>query len=331
MALTEVELRKPEEIDHFIKVPFEILQTDSLTAADKLLWALLRNIAEFRPVSRQTLDKMLGCHRTTRQRSLDTLENMGFITITNNKIIIEDHRKVLLDIRNGEAKSTKIMMHPLEKLALENEQAKATPRPSSKQFSEILDAWNNNLPKGYQRLRKVNVQLLKAIDQHMLSLNLQPGQYDLFFSTLRIGVENSQFWSTTNSCKTLTSITGVGNPTQQKSQNVLNLYNSGEDLRERGVKPKHVDLVLSARYRHLIDDYREAEYKFVAERDSEKAIEFWSSRIRELEAKMKEARINPRDIRRYDVTLDGLTWPTATELGSQPFATIVYDDELGGN
>lgn len=293
----------------------------------------LFNQCGYKTVKARSIDRLLGIHRATRIRCMTELRELGFIGGTDNHIIVNDPQPILANLEKECKESLKeveiIVTREQAAESLKVEQAVKEIPAKRDYMQEATDAWNAYRPKDYQSIRRISAQLIKAIDIHMKDNQIAPHDYTEFFSLLKGGVEQSDFWANKNSSKNLQSITGIGNPTDKKRSNVYQLLNAGFDS---PAQPMHeqdrVDtIVYPAEFRPLISDYEGAQYVYnSAYRKREITPEIEEYVIRTEQA-LKAVGLDPAKFRlKYGMA----TWPTDTpEPAEVRSADWVFDDERG--
>lgn len=213
-----------------------------ISANAKVLWITLANQAfRKRSISKSALDKVVGVHRSTRIRLLEELTDCGLVYVSKNtdNITLSDPEEALDKLEAHQTAVRKRIkeeilddLEPIEKPKPKKEEAKAKSLRMEDACLTAAECWNENRPKGYAKIRVMSQHLLKAVNTHMSSLNCKPQDYESFFKILKVGIEKSRFWSKENVTKTLQSITGVGNPTDKKFQNVHSLFNEGLEAQD---------------------------------------------------------------------------------------------------
>jgi hypothetical protein len=304
------------QVTAFAKAPLELLLCDDLLPTSKLLWIVLANQANFRPIDRTVLDRRIGIHRSTRLRAMTELRDAGFVSGTESHIIVHDPAPILKRLDKEDNFSREIAR---AEIGIEEDAAiPAEPKPlqSRADYFEIAtEAWNSYRPSGYSKIRRMSSQILKAVDLHMKALGLKPHGYEHFFSTLKTGADRSKFWSKENTSKTLQSIVGIGQPQDKKYQNVHVLYNEGLEHGpaksvEESERPKEV--VLADHMRDVIDTYDGLHHTYLKLQRSEPGkLEELTGRIIEIEEQFREEGLDPAMFRlKYDL----FSWPTDVPL-----------------
>lgn len=299
------------QISAFAKAPLELLLCDDLLPTTKLLWIVLANQANFRPIDRSVLDRRIGIHRSTRLRAMTELREAGLISGTDSHIIVHDPLPILKRLEAEDARSREIAKR---EIGIEALTVTAPVRPEQIRvdyFEQATEAWNSYRPANYAKIRRMSSQILKAVDLHIKALGLKPHEYDNFFSMLKAGVERSDFWSRENSSKTLQSIVGVGQPQSKKYQNVHALYNEGLEYGAAEAvseEEREDSLVLPAEMRQVIDVYDELHYMYSKlERTDPGKLDTLTARIIETESKFREYGLDPSRFRmKYQLS----SWPT---------------------
>ena len=92
----------------WVRLPMDVIQRDDLTAADKILYAIIIDRCDYGRVAVQidqpTLARMAGCSVRTVRRSVERLEESGLIQIragTGRADVIQP-QKLLPDKKKGE-------------------------------------------------------------------------------------------------------------------------------------------------------------------------------------------------------------------------------------
>ena len=299
------------QVTAFAKAPLELLLCDALLPTSKLLWIVLANQANFRPIDRSVLDRRIGIHRSTRLRAMAELRDAGFISGTDSHIIVHDPAPILKRLDKEDSFSREIAR---AELGIEEDAALVEPKPVQPRvdyFDAATDAWNSYRPSGYAKIRRLSSQVLKAVDLHMKALGLKPHGYEHFFSTLKGGIEKSDFWSRENTSKTLQSITGVGQPQDKKYQNVYVLYNEGlehgpsEKVAE-SERPK--EIILPDHMEDVIDMYDDLHHTYLKlQRSDPGKLEELTGRIIEVEESFRKEGLDPAMFR---LKFDLVSWPT---------------------
>lgn len=95
----------------WVRLPMDVIQRDDLTAADKILYAVIIDRCDYGRIAIQidqpTLARLAGCSVRTVRRSVDRLEESGLIQIragTGRADVIQP-MKVLPDKKRGTAGS----------------------------------------------------------------------------------------------------------------------------------------------------------------------------------------------------------------------------------
>jgi len=318
-------------VNSFVKVPFQLIICDELHSNSKLLLMLLINQIGFKPVSNSVMDRCLNIHRSTRTRCLVELRELGFIKGNDTQIVVCDPMPILLNLK----KKRKWLESQIEEIAGTNEvvkqatlQAEEKPKPRD-YLQEATDAWNRYRPKDYRKIRRISSQLVKAIDLHMKDLSVKSHDYEEFFSVLKTGVERSDFWSKTNSNKTLQSITGIGAPTDKKKANVYALFNDGIEAPSSSVEEdeRSDTTVYPAAYRNIIDEYDAAQTLYSQAYRERSVTDDHRLYVIRTEKAIVDIGLNPAKFRFKFGIKD---WPTETpEPASSRIVNWSYDDENG--
>ena len=339
--MTPVTVSKSSQWDcqnSYVKVPVRLLLCDSLTANAKLLWIALANQAGFRPISKSVLDLRLGVHRSTRSRLREELTDAGFIEGTARHIYLNDPVPVF-DRLEAEDQESRVAA---KQEMMREEGTVSVPEPvkqvkakvsTGDLMAQAVAAWNTHRPANYQKINRLSSQLGKAIDLHLAALGLKSGEYERFFSVLKVGIERSQFWSNENSSKTLQSITGIGSPTTKKFNNVFSLYNDGLESEDtfdlQRKKPAKQKRIISASLRPIIDQYDEAQCAYVeaAEPSSpfKRQLESRTRFLVDTEELMRFSGLDPSEFRMLN---SHVPWPTDTPPPSKARERFwIYTDE----
>lgn len=311
------------QVTAFAKAPLELLLCDDLLPTSKLLWIVLANQANFRPIDRTVLDRRIGIHRSTRLRAMAELRDTGFISGTDSHIVVHDPAPILKKLDKEDRFSREIAR---AELGIEEDAAPAMPKsvqPRTDYFDVATDAWNHYRPAGYVKIRRMSSQVLKAVDLHMKALGLKVHDYEHFFSTLKGGAEKSNFWLKENTSKTLQSITGVGQPQDKKYQNVHALYNEGLECgpaKSVEESERIEELVLPDHMRNVIDMYDELQHTYLKlQRSDPGMLEDLTSRIIEAEESFRKEGLDPAMFRlKYDL----VSWPTDVPLPKESRKTF---------
>ena len=325
------------QINSFVKIPFALIVCDDLTPNSRLLLMFLFNQIGYKPVSSSTIDRCLGMHRSTRNRCMVELKELGFIGGSDAHIVLSDPQPILAKLKERRKESLEqvaVIIGRDEYLELLTEQqrqkqVKAEEAEKRDFLKEASDSWNRYRPKDYQRIRRISAPILKAIDIHMRDLSIVPHAYDEFFSAIKAGIDKSDFWSNQNTSKTLQSITGVGSPTDKKRSNVYSLFNEGISSPAQPIEEEQREdtIVYPARYRKLINDYDAAQHSYneaYRENRVDTAVENYVIRT---ESALVEAGLKPELFRlKYGMK----TWPTDTpEPAESRVVNWEFDDEYG--
>jgi len=323
-----VSKEKDWNINSFVKVPFQLIICDELHSNSKLLLMFLVNQVGFRSVSNNVMDRCLNIHRSTRMRCINELRELGFIKGNDSHIILCAPVPILLKLK----KQRRWLEEQIEQMTsfddVADQQELVTIAPKQHDYlQEATDAWNRYRPKDYQKIRRISSQLVKAIDTHMKELGVKAHNYEEFFSVLKAGVERSDFWSKTNSNKTLQSITGIGSPTDKKKSNVYSLFNDGIEAPSDSLSEEERSdtVVYPAAYRNIIDEYDAAQTLYnQAYRDRNLTDDHREYVIR-TESAIREIGLNPASFRFKFGIKD---WPTDTpEPNVSRVVNWTYDDE----
>lgn len=284
---------------------------------------ILANQADFRPISKTQLDVALGVHRSTRIRLFKELREIGLIKGNEQHVLMADPRPILKTLKDARLEAHQTM----DETVLRDGTPAAPVKPQEPKekpdfFQAATDAWNAYRPTDYAKVRKLSAGLLQAIDAHIKALNIEPHDYESFFSVLKAGVELSNFWSSENSCKTLQSIVGFGNPQTKKFTNVYQLYNEGLDAPESKPLQEHErkdQVVYPRSYRKLIDGYDEAQYHYYQVYfKSDEARHAASLFVIEKEKALIEVGLDPAKFRMMHHSCDVVDWPTDVPSPDKP-------------
>jgi len=309
---------------NFVKVPVEVLTSAELSTSAKLLWMILANQSDFRPIHKSQIDLALSVHRGTRLRLFKELRDLGLIHGQEHHVLLSDPRPILRKLAKERRQAHELMDETVCRDTSEPVQLPDTKETKEKPdyFTLATEAWNLYRPADYAKVRKLSSGLLQALDAHLKALKLNAHDYHLFFSVIKAGVERSRFWSHENSSKTLQSIIGFGAPTAKKFSNVYTLYNDGLDEPKSQPIEEHQrieKIVLPKHCRKIIDDYDEAQYHyyecyFKPDCDTEYAAKF----LIEKEEKLKAEGLDPASFRLMHHSVDLVAWPTDTPAPTKP-------------
>lgn len=317
----------------FVKVPVRLLLCQQLHANSKLLLIFLINQVGFRPVSMTTIDRCLGIHRSTRIRCLQELRELGFVSGTDGHLILADPEPVLVKLHDQHRKTEQeietLVTDSYAVIGMDGPNVKAAPAEKRDFLQEATDSWNRYRPKDYQKIRRISAQLVKSLDFHMRELRIDAHNYDEFFSAIKAGVEASEFWSKTNSNKTLQAIIGIGTPTDKKRGNVYALFNDGVEAPAKPVEEKERNdtIVYPSAYRKLINDYEAAQYSYDQAYRGKGVNDGVIDYVIRTENALKDVGLDPAKFRlKYGIT----EWPTDTpEPEKSRVVNWTYDDEYG--
>lgn len=328
----KITISKDEEwhIASFAKAPLELLLCDDLLPTTKLLWIVLANQANFRPIDRTVLDRRIGIHRSTRLRAMAELREAGLISGTESHVVVHNPIPILASLEKEDIRSREIA-----KVELGIDMT-PVPEVAKKQSRGTVDyneaarlSWNSYRPANYSKVNRMSSHVVKAIDSHIRALGINAHDYDNFFSILKTGIEKSDFWAKANNNKSLQSIVGTGQPTSQKYANVSFLYNDGLEYGAAvpvDEEKRSDELVLSSKLRNLIDTYDELHYSYSKIWRVSGNLDSLTDRIIETEEKFREANLDPAKFRmKYQFD----SWPTdvpAPQVSRERFWR--YDDEL---
>lgn len=315
----------------FVKVPVRLLLCQQLHANSKLLLIFLINQVGFRPVSMTTIDRCLGIHRSTRIRCLQELRELGFVSGADNHLVLADPEPILARLHEQHLRTERelegLVADSYAVIGMDGPAGQA-PAPEKRDFlQEATDSWNRYRPKDYQKIRRISAQLVKSLDYHMRELRIDPHQYDEFFAAIKAGVEHSDFWSTTNSNKTLQAIIGIGTPTDKKKNNVYSLFNDGIEAPARPIdeQERNDTIVYPSAYRKLINDYEAAQYAYERAYSENRMSPDIEDYVIRTEAALKDVKLDPGRFRlKYGLS----SWPTSTpEPKKSRIVNWTFDDE----
>jgi hypothetical protein len=320
-------------VNQFVKVPVGLVTCADLTPNSRLLLMFLFNQCGYKTVSAGTIDNLLGMHRATRCRCIAELRELGFIAGTDSHIIIKDPIPVLTKLDKArERYLSEVAIYVNRNVALELiEQTAVIEEPAEKRdyMKEATDAWNLYRPKDYQSIRRISAQLIKAVDIHMKDNQIKPHDYVEFFSSLKSGVEQSDFWANKNSNKTLQAITGIGNPTDKKRSNVYQLLNLGfgKPAEPTQEEERCDTVVYPAAFRPLISDYEGAQFAYNTAYRNRNITPDIEEYVIRTEKALLDVGLDPALFRlKYGMK----TWPTDTPEPANPRELDwVFDDERG--
>lgn len=321
------------DVKPFVKVPVRLLLCQQLHANSKLLLAFLINQVNYKAVSMATIDRCLGIHRSTRLRCIAELRDLGFLSGHDTHLILMDPEPVLSRLYAQHVKTEKeiqeIVDTCISKTQINTKDGNGDQLEKRDYLQEASDSWNRYRPKDYQKIRRISAQLVKSLDYHMRELRIAPHNYDEFFSAIKTGIETSEFWSRTNSNKTLQSIIGIGNPTDKKKNNVYTLFNNGIEAPAKPLDEaeRNDTIVYPSSFRRLIDDYEAAQYSYHQAYLNGDRNEAHSEYIIRTEQALCDVKLDPAKFRlKYGIK----EWPTDTP---EPIESRVvdwtFDDEYG--
>ena len=281
--------------------------------------------------SNSVIDRCLSIHRSTRMRCLAELKELGFIKGTDSGIIICDPIPILEKLKNRrrqtESQVNEILAFNSTDTISQHELTGFKAAACRDYLQEATDAWNKYRPKDYRKIRRISSQLVKAIDIHMRELGVKPHHYDEFFSVLKSGIDRSEFWSNTNSNKTLQSITGIGTPTDKKKTNVYTLFNDGIDTPSNAVEEEERNdtIVYPAEYRNIIDEYDAAQTAYSQAYWNRSLTDDHSDYLVRTENALKRIGLDPLQFKfKFGIR----NWPTDTpEPEVSRVINWTYDDE----
>ena len=290
---------------------------------------LLLNQVGFKPVSLATLDRLLGVHRSTRIRCLAELKELGFISGSATHIVIEDPELILGRLNKEAKKAKQEAQEIIDDYGPIEEKPKEVKQPEKVDYlQKASDAWNLYRPKNYQKIRRISAQLVKAVDLHMRELNVDPYEYEEFFSVLKAGIEKSDFWSNKNSNKTLQAVTGIGLPTDKKKKNVYELFNDGLEAPAMPTEEEERSdtIVYPNEYRKVIDEYDAAQFVYNEAYRSRRVTPEIDQYVIRTENALKEIGLDPA---RFRMKYGMATWPTDTpEPAESRVVDWLYEDEV---
>lgn len=338
MARTSVSTRDDWNVRRFAKAPYEILSADYLSATTRLLWIFLYGRADHDEIEKGTMDRGLAINRSTRIRCMNELKSYGFISGTENHIILNDPYPIFKKIRDEQHSAMQYLEEHLydnreEEKVIRSKPAKPKDEAKSQSvsyFTLATSAWNSYRPQNYSKINRMSSQLLKAIDLHIDALGIKKHDYEQFFSTLKSGVDHSPFWSKENTSKTLQSIIGLGQPQTKKYQNVYSLYNEGlnYDKSEAIMEEDRQDqVIIPDRLRKLIDEYDELHYLYynLSCNDPDQ-VHILDDRILKVESQFKDEKLDPARFR-MKYQLD--SWPSDIPEPETPRQRFwIYDTEV---
>ena len=317
----------------FAKAPLELLICDALQPTSKLLWIALANQADYKSIERTVLDRCIGIHRSTRIRCLAELRHYGLIEGEEPNLLLPDPLPIL---RGMDENRKRINVLARQTFGLADGPVEKRPKPvkTVNSCEKACESWNKNCPANYAQSAKIGEQILKAINFHMKELQIESEDYDHFFSAIAAGVSRSKFWTTQNTNKTITSIIGIGTPSDKKIQNVFTLYNDGLDAIEQGYKVKKTGesecvkrVIYPASYRRIIDNYESAQFNYsqVYNTGNEQVVRGASMMIIDAEKKLNEIGLDPSPFRfKFGIR----EWPTDTpEPEKERVVFWTYEDD----
>ena len=303
------------QVTSFAKAPLELLLCDDLLPTTKLLWIVLANQANFRPIDRTVLDRRIGIHRSTRLRAMVELREAGLISGTESHVIVHDPAPALKKL-DAEDKFSREVARTEIGIEVDSVEVKEKPVQLRTDYFEMAtEAWNSYRAPGYSKIRRMSSQVLKAVDLHIKALGLKQHCYADFFATLKAGVEKSDFWSKDNTSKTLQSIVGVGQPQDKKYHNVHVLYNDGlEHGPSKSIEESEraEEVVLPDYMEEVIDTYDGLHHAYLKlQRSDPGKLEELTGRIIEVEQRFREEGLDPAMFR---LNYDLFSWPTDVPL-----------------
>lgn len=259
------------------------------------------------------------------------LKEFGFISGGETHIILADPVPILEKLKTKrrwlETQIDEITNFDEYYLSIEQTAANKPAIKPRDYLQDATDAWNLYRPKDYAKIRRISAQLVKAIDIHMRELGVKAHNYEEFFSIIKTGIERSDFWSNTNSNKTLQSITGIGAPTDKKKSNVYSLFNEGIDAPSVATnEDERADtIVYPAEYRKIIDEYDAAQTAYSQAHGSRSVTDDHRQYVIRTEQALKDIGLDPALFRFKFGIKD---WPTDTpEPESSRVVNWTFNDE----
>jgi hypothetical protein len=265
---------------------------------------------------------------------MDELRQLGFISGPDSHPMLADPAPIIDKLKRDKARVEEEYdkMIACKSAVTEGEQTGGdlgVQRAKRDYLQEATDAWNKYRPKDYAKIRRISMQLVRAIDIHMKDLGIKAHDYEEFFSVIKAGVESSDFWSNQNRSRTLNSITGVGTPSDTKRSNVYNLFNAGVDSPAEPTKEEDRSdtIVYDPSVRKLISDYEDAQHSYQqawSQGTITRDVELFVIRT---ETNLVEAGLDPARFR-FKYGLD--RWPTGTpEPEESRVINWTFADEVG--
>lgn len=166
----KITISKDEEwhIASFAKAPLELLLCDDLLPTTKLLWIVLANQANFRPIDRTVLDRRIGIHRSTRLRAMAELREAGLISGTESHVVVHNPIPILASLEKEDIRSREIAKVEL------GIDTTPVPEVAKKQSRGTVDyneaarlSWNSYRPANYSKVNRMSSHVVKAIDSHI--------------------------------------------------------------------------------------------------------------------------------------------------------------------
>lgn len=334
MALTISMARHWDISSNFVKVPCSLITCQELTPNSRLLLMFLIDQCGLGAMLPGTIDRLLGIHRATRIRCIAELRELGFVSGTDKHLVLNDPLPILIKLEKlNESYQDEVMIRVKRSVAMNmtRREKVVTEDPPEKRdyMKEATDAWNLYRPRDYQSIRRISAQVIKAVDIHMKDNQIKPHDYVEFFSSLKSGVEQSDFWANKNSNKTLQAITGIGNPTDKKRSNVYQLLNLGfgKPAEPTQEEERCDTVVYPAAFRPLISDYEGAQFAYNTAYRNRNITPDVEEYVIRTEKALVDVGLDPALFRlKYGMK----TWPTDTPEPENPRELDwVFDDERG--
>ena len=328
----------------FVMTPKSLLFSTHLSSGAKIAWILIYEHFRFvsgnpklkkitglpnsysYKFSPQWLEEWLGCHRHTRAKIWQELIDARLIsdtdeitTLHNPGIALEELEMEGLQITKSRKKQE--MLYQADKESVEkvsqiykDEEELPLSRRSNEQRAKFAtEMWNKYRPPGYSAITMMSDIQLKVIENHMSNNRLGPKhEYEAFFTLLRKGVDQSDFWKTQCSRKKLWAITGsTPKLDPQKASNVSDLLELGglSDHEPQLVEEQKKKSKILKKLAQTIEDYRQLEqYVHHAEMVNKPVHEILKEEIRQTEEMIRSEGVNPA-IFRVNPIVDKM-WPT---------------------
>ena len=328
----------------FVMVPKSIAYSTHLSTGAKMAWVLIFEHFKFCEANprlkritgmpnsfqnkfrAQWLEEWLGCHRHTRAKIWQELIDAGLISDTDEittlhdpEVAMEDLEMRALQVSKSRKKqellyqADKESVEKVSKIYKEEEELPLSRRTNEQRAKFATEMWNKYRPPGYSAITMMSDIQLKVIENHMSNNRLGPKhEYEAFFTLLRKGVDQSDFWKTQCSRKKLWAITGsTPKLDPQKASNVSDLLELGglSDHEPQLVEEQKKKSKILKKLAQTIEDYRQLEqYVHHAEMVNKPVHEILKEEIRQTEEMIRSEGVNPA-IFRVNPIVDKM-WPT---------------------